>query len=371
MSHLLANVCFLGLIAGFSALSGLNPDAYYQHVQEDQPLEWATFWAFAMAGVLFASSAASRGRKRPFPWFAMGLAAFCLLVALEEISWGQRVFGYSPPRYFLENNFQQELNLHNVMPTDLRKQLVAFLIAAYGIVLPLLQRIGASRRLLAKLGIEAPPFSLVLPFIALLALLWAYPIPYTGEIIEGGMALCFLFAAITTFRPLNEQTTKHGPATIFMAALTLVILLGFGGAWWSRGQLVADPVVAEVAATELRALEQDVRELLERERGACGRHERLHFIDQIFRSDTLRKGRFMALTERGLPKDRAEFFIDPWSTAYWLRTSCTEHRDKVFLYSFGPNRRRDSSRWHLGGDDVGIIFRIPRREPDAPMASRE
>ena len=53
MLQLFANLCAFSLIAGFSALSVLDPDVYYQNVQEDQPLEWATFWGFMVAAVFF------------------------------------------------------------------------------------------------------------------------------------------------------------------------------------------------------------------------------------------------------------------------------------------------------------------------------
>ncbi len=42
--------------------------------------------------------------------FSLGI----LFVALEEISWGQFVFGYSIPDFFIFNNLQQETNLHNL-----------------------------------------------------------------------------------------------------------------------------------------------------------------------------------------------------------------------------------------------------------------
>jgi len=359
MRHILANVCFLGLIAGFGALSALNPDVYYLHVQEDQPLEWSTFWAFVAAGAFFLRAAYLDRQKRPLPWFFIGLAAFCVLVAAEEISWGQRVLGYSPPRYFLENNYQQEFNLHNVLPTALRKQIIGTLITLYGLLLPLLARIPWSRGVLAKVGITAPPLALMPTFAALLALLLIYPISYTGEIVEAGMALVFLFAAV-------DGATDEGIGSSWrvpVGALSLIITFGFGSALWSRGRLAADPVVAEVAATEIRALEHDLRTLIEANRGACGKHERLNLMSKLFPGKALSDGRFMGLTRRGLPTERAEFFIDPWSTAYWVRTTCNDTRDKLFVYSFGPNRRRDSGRWKLQGDDVGLIFRVREDEP--------
>jgi hypothetical protein len=42
--------------------------------------------------------------------FSLGV----LFVVLEEISWGQFVFGYSIPDFFIFNNLQQETNLHNL-----------------------------------------------------------------------------------------------------------------------------------------------------------------------------------------------------------------------------------------------------------------
>ena len=184
MPQVIANVCFLGLIAGFSALSVLNPDAFYVHVQEDQPLEWSTVWAFIVASAFFARAAFSQRRERPLPWFSAGLACLCVLFALEEISWGQRLFGYRPPRYFLENNYQLELNLHNILPTSVRQQILGAIFIGYGLLLPLLERIPSTNKALRTLGITAPPLGLAPIFGALLGLLVLYPLPYTGELVE-------------------------------------------------------------------------------------------------------------------------------------------------------------------------------------------
>jgi len=368
MLQLFGNVCVFGLIAGFSALSALNPDAYYQHVQEDQPLEWATFWGFMVAAVFFIRAAILEREKRKLPWFSAGLAAFCILVAMEEISWGQRVLGYSPPRYFLENNYQQELNLHNVMATSLRKQLLGALLVLYGLLLPLLERIPAGNKLLSKVQITAPPAGLAPIFGMLLGLLIVYPLRYTGELVEACMALAFLFAALSAAGPLVDEPTERAeaigptPWPVIVGSLSLVIALGLGSALWSRARLSADPVVAEVAATEIRAIERDLRNMIDDQMLACGKHERLNAMAKRSKGEWLRKGRFRSLTRSGLPEERAEFCIDPWSTAYWVRTSCNDRRDRVFIYSFGPNRRRDSSKWKLRGDDIGVIFRVRKDE---------
>ena len=69
-SFLLANVLILGLLAVTPLLLGNYPDLLYQLVQEDAPVEWATFWSFVTASGLFAVAAArQRRRDRLVPWF--------------------------------------------------------------------------------------------------------------------------------------------------------------------------------------------------------------------------------------------------------------------------------------------------------------
>ncbi len=321
-----------------------------------------------VAAVFFIRAAILEREKRKLPWFAAGLAAFCFLVAMEEISWGQRVLGYSPPPYFLENNYQQELNLHNVMATSLRKQLLGALLVLYGLLLPLLKRIPAGDKLLTTLQITVPSPGLAPIFAMLLGLLIVYPLRYTGKLVEACMALAFLCAALSAADPLIDEPTERAepigpmPWLVIVGALSLVIMLGLGSALWSRAQLSADPAVAEVAATEIRTIEGDLRKLVKDGTLSCAQHERLNKMAKLSKGDRLRKGRFRSLTRRGLPEERAEFFIDPWSTSYWVRTSCNDTRDKVFLYSFGPNRGRDSSKWKLGGDDIGVLFRVRKHE---------
>ena len=98
-----------GWVAGMAWLASRDPQRYEMLMQEDRIVEWATVWLFLAAGV--AGLYWSVGRRRMFDGF---VALFCLFVAGEEVSWGQRLIGYSAPEFFLRNNFQQELNLHNL-----------------------------------------------------------------------------------------------------------------------------------------------------------------------------------------------------------------------------------------------------------------
>ena len=46
--------------------------------------------------------------------FLLLLALFMFFVAGEEVSWGQRLFGFSVPEFIAKTNFQSELNIHNL-----------------------------------------------------------------------------------------------------------------------------------------------------------------------------------------------------------------------------------------------------------------
>ena len=79
------------------------------HLAEDGILESATVVLSLLSCLLFFISG-TRGCK-----FAFLLSAAWLIFAMEEISWGQRLFDLSSPQVFIQYNFQQETNLHNFL----------------------------------------------------------------------------------------------------------------------------------------------------------------------------------------------------------------------------------------------------------------
>jgi hypothetical protein len=351
----LANGVLVGVLLVAAALVAWRPEAYYRVVQEDEVLEWASFWAFAGAAAVFAWAGLRGGARGWRLWFPAGLALFCLWVALEEISWGQRVFGYRPPAYFLENNYQQELNVHNVVGQDLRQLALKAVILGYGVFLPLLGLIPALRSLLDRLGVVAPPLALVPGFLATYALYEVYPWEFSGEWVEMMLGLGFLFVAV-----LWSGGRETGPGLALVGVVVACGLVAGGGlasAAWSRSQRQEHPQTLEAARAELSALSRDFREA--RLRTSCGLHQRLFTFARANEVEELAAGRFAALVRQGLPEERSRFFLDPWNTPYWVRDACGENRKRrrIFVYSFGPDRMRDSTDWEIRGDDLGeIVF---------------
>jgi hypothetical protein len=96
----LASVFVLGIPLLAWLLASREPAAYARSVQEDGALEWSTFWSFLLAGGagLVGAYRARVASGRQAIFLAL-VAGFCLFVAFEEISWGQRLLGYRSPVY--------------------------------------------------------------------------------------------------------------------------------------------------------------------------------------------------------------------------------------------------------------------------------
>ncbi|MBZ0154774.1 MAG: hypothetical protein K8I29_00995 [Alphaproteobacteria bacterium] len=106
----------IAVIAGFAVIKfGISFDWYRWIVREDGPVENITALVYGLAFLLALSATVVfyRGQERVpgglYALFSAGLFTMCM----EEISWGQRIFGVQSPEFFRHYNDQQEINLHN------------------------------------------------------------------------------------------------------------------------------------------------------------------------------------------------------------------------------------------------------------------
>jgi len=288
----LANALILAVLAVAAALHALDPDAYYRAVQEDEALEWTTFWLFVAAGLTFGRHAwRARAQGLRAIWLPAGIALFCLGVAGEEISWGQRLIGFLPPTYFLEHNFQQELNVHNLAKKWLRQLVLLGVVLGYGVALPLLGAVPRITPLLSRFGITAPPLWLVPSFLAMGIAYLVYPWGFTGEWVEQMLAAGLLFVALTL--PGTPVTSTKPLALRLALAWGIALVLGFATAltWWSLRDGL--PETLQAAQVELDALRRDFES--SRTRTRCSTHKRVYSFVRKYDYDHLREGAFAAL----------------------------------------------------------------------------
>ena len=110
-------IFFVSNLVLLSLLLVFNGHAYEVLTMEDSLFENGTaFLLLVTALLLLAIAAKGRGVSEGVAgrWlYIVGALAF-VFAAGEEISWGQRVFGFEIPDYLRDVNFQNEFNVHNI-----------------------------------------------------------------------------------------------------------------------------------------------------------------------------------------------------------------------------------------------------------------
>lgn len=160
----------LAVVSVYSYLAWYEPIGYMWMTYEDLYGEWGQTYFFA-AGAVFSGVAAARASV--YRWFFILLMLACLYTVMEEISWGQRVFGFSSPDFFKSRNLQGETNLHNFLVgpyrTDLKMLLeiiMALALSGYGVIYPVLLKMGwKTASWFEGHGLAAPPLYLSPAFL--------------------------------------------------------------------------------------------------------------------------------------------------------------------------------------------------------------
>lgn len=306
------------------------PQRYRMLLQEDRVVEWATVWLFLCAGVLALRAAVKSGRV-----FDALVALFCLFVAGEEFSWGQRLFGYFPPEFFLRHNEQQELSVHN-LPQSVQPGLILMLaLAGHGLVIPLISRLRGASPWLERAGVTVPPGALVFWYAVAIVLLWWYPFALTGEWVELLAAAIFLIwsaPAASLSGPLLASAGVFGAA---MMALS-------GTLDRERDVTRHACAVAEVAGLveDIATGQGGTRDLWRMRRV----HKRVFssISDGFIEAEELRHFNGVQCGSAAGNTDlRRRYGLDPWGSPYWIEVERDAPDWRVTVYSFGPNRRRD------------------------------
>ena len=115
--------CICSTALFFSWLGIVDPVGYRILIREDAWVENLTAIGLFLAGLLlFATAWMERSFARRCVYILGGLAM--VFGAGEEISWGQRIFGFATPGFLLDVNNQKEFNVHN---TDIGQDIFKFI----------------------------------------------------------------------------------------------------------------------------------------------------------------------------------------------------------------------------------------------------
>lgn len=174
--------------------------------REDGPVENSQAVLYFLSAVAFFYLA---GRRVPSRGWYLFFGVLFFLMAGEEITWGQRIFGIATPETWAEMNVQKETNLHNLkgIHGHIRALGVTFVgVLCWG--MPLLDRYSSYARKFFKRW-ALPVYPLGAAGVMLLAVLFmAVPRVFYGtisfsmdEVGELWTALSFFLFALAEMRP--------------------------------------------------------------------------------------------------------------------------------------------------------------------------
>lgn len=221
--------CFPFALIGFYVIAAVYyPSIYVISTYEDLYGEWAQTYGFLSTFIFSALSALNK--THPQRWFFLILAIASFYVFMEEISWGQRIFGFDTPYFAHVNSYQDEANFHNLLTgpeESWTKTLLTYGVAAgliiYAVIFPLALKVKFYPALwLCRIRVAvSSPLSLIPAFLAA-AVLEVEPFSFNeAEVAELLVAWALAFTALDGWLNSNVQRRTITPyLALFMVMAT-------------------------------------------------------------------------------------------------------------------------------------------------------
>lgn len=207
-----------------AALMLTSPNVFDRLGREDSVVEWASaVLLFVGSFGLAAAAVTSRGRASGISVAALVLCGLLFLIAMEEVSWFQRVLGITTPPAIAEINRQNEINLHNVF-TDQTENAYYFFAFTYLVLLPFLAE-AAPHRLVENLNYVPSRFVVVLGSMttSFSYEMWNIFWLQFSAFVSVAVLMAYVVAAIRLRR--RSEAIIFASATVVLVAIHLVVIL--------------------------------------------------------------------------------------------------------------------------------------------------
>jgi hypothetical protein len=168
-------------------------------VAEDGFFQWMIFYTSILKpfrGAVFAASLVLAGN------------AF-LAFAMDEMSWGQRIFNFSSPQFFLTHNTKMQFNFHHLVLNGFHINNIIFTFAIkiiatlYFLVLPFFYtKLDKIKMFVNRFAIPLPRYSQTGAYIILAGLIRLIPSDLRFVIFEFGF---YWILVLMMYNPLNDE----------------------------------------------------------------------------------------------------------------------------------------------------------------------
>jgi len=210
-----------------------NYSQLYRHLYtEDLWGEYATFTCFLLASLAVACSIGINPDFRRAGYVLMCLGLF--FIAMEEISWGQRLLGINAPRLFAQYNSQEEINIHNLvmLGDNYLRSLCNFAIIVWVFLLPILIVIFRKvKGFVDHAGIPIVPVKLMVYFLFALVVLNFDFFDENEEICELLFGFSFIMLAADilhqSFKRVGRKTWSLPKITVLLCSVAFLLAIFF------------------------------------------------------------------------------------------------------------------------------------------------
>ena len=207
------------IAAVVAAATALHRPVFRFLMREDSVLEWVQVLLMVAAMVLAARVALHLYRAGLVLPAALWLvfAAGCLIIAGEEIAWGQRLLDLDAPEALDRVNHQKELTAHNIRGVQDTVNLIFVCAGLYGTAVAAYFRLRPERRRSPMVQLLTPPLFLGSLFLIVAGYKSArflffhearYLVVKYGEFVELCLAVAFFAFGWYTLRRLREGRTE-------------------------------------------------------------------------------------------------------------------------------------------------------------------
>lgn len=177
-------------------------------VREDGSVEYATSVMLLCISLLQLYRFFKINKYKGYLW-KIGMIGFIVIFffgAGEEISWGQRIFNIESSEYFIENNAQKEMNLHNMVVNGTKvnklifSQLLTLILIIYLIIIPVIyQKSGQLKNWMAKFAIPLPHWHQSLAFVVATITMFIIPSSKKWELYELAFGVIFFLIFLNPY----------------------------------------------------------------------------------------------------------------------------------------------------------------------------
>lgn len=180
-------------------------------IHEDGIVENLTVIFYLLAFIIFMIFLNKKGIRNI--WYLI-LGVLCFLMAGEELSWGQRIFGFVTPELLKQINYQQEVNIHNIKLLHIRA-IGLLTIIGFFFFIPLTERFSSKlRALYQRLKIPVYPlWAIGIPAVIMLTHVvpklffgkYSYIIEEVGEV---SLSFAFFIFAVSEYLKKFQANSK-------------------------------------------------------------------------------------------------------------------------------------------------------------------